>query len=80
MSNGVLSTLTSSNGYTFATGLQPVAIGIDPSQHHFLFTANYLGPNVSGYGINTDGTLYGSQNSPYKANSLPTAIVAIPHK
>ena len=27
---------------------QPVAIGIDPSTNHFLFTANFLGSNVSG--------------------------------
>ncbi len=28
---------------TYSSGLQPVAIGIDPSTNHFLYTANYLG-------------------------------------
>jgi 6-phosphogluconolactonase (cycloisomerase 2 family) len=69
---------------TYATGSQPVAIGIDPSTNHFLYTANYLGSGivgtVSGYELNTTaGTLLDSQNSPFTVNALPTAIVAIPH-
>jgi 6-phosphogluconolactonase (cycloisomerase 2 family) len=64
---------------TFPTGLQPVAIGIDPSHHHFLFTADYLGGTVSGFELGSDGSLIGSQNSPYTANAQPTAAVAIPH-
>jgi 6-phosphogluconolactonase len=69
---------------TFASGLQPVAIGIDPSTNHFLFTANYLGQNVSGTvsGFelsSTTGTLVNSQNSPYPSNAQPTAVAAIPH-
>jgi len=66
---------------TYTTGLQPVAIGIDPSTNHFLYTANFLGNNVSGFQLNTtDGTLLNSQFSPYQANPLPTAVAAIPHK
>jgi DNA-binding beta-propeller fold protein YncE len=64
---------------TQSTGLQPVAIGIDPSHHHFLFTADFLGSTVSGFEVGADGTLIGSQNSPYTANAQPTAAVAIPH-
>jgi len=64
---------------TFATGLDPVAIGIDPSMNHFLFTANYLGSNVSGFELATGGTLINSQNSPYTSNAQPTAVAAIPH-
>jgi 6-phosphogluconolactonase len=70
---------------TFATGLEPVSIGIDPSTNHFLYTANYLGGGVngtvSGFQLSTTaGTLVNSQNSPYTVDALPTAIVAIPHQ
>ena len=69
---------------TYATGTQPVAIGIDPSTNHFLYTANYLGNGVSGtvsgYELSpTTGTLINSQNSPYLSNAQPTAVAAIPH-
>ncbi len=75
MSNGVLTSLG-----TYATGLQPVAIGIDPSTYHFLFTANYLGNDVTGYEMSTTaGTLVSSQFSPYPSNDQPTAVAAIPH-
>jgi 6-phosphogluconolactonase (cycloisomerase 2 family) len=66
---------------TYVTGLDPVAIGIDPSKNHYLYTANYLGNNVSGFEVSsTGGTLINSQNSPYTANAQPTAVAAISHK
>ena len=75
MSNGALTRLGS-----YSTGLQPVAIGIDPSTSHFLYTANYIGGNVSGFQLNSaDGTLINTQDSPYNSNAQPTAIAAIPH-
>jgi len=79
MSSGALTPLGS-----YPTGLQPVAIGIDPSTNHFLYTANFLGTTlngtVSGFELSpTAGTLINSQNSPYTANALPTAVAAIPH-
>ena len=64
---------------TYATGLQPVAIGIDPNMHQYLYTINYLGNNISGFELNTDGTLFNSMNSPYTSNAQPTAVAAIPH-
>jgi 6-phosphogluconolactonase len=69
---------------TYASGLQPVSMGIDPSTSHFLYTTNYLGSGisgtVSGYEISpTAGTLVNSQSSPYTVDAQPTAIVAIPH-
>jgi DNA-binding beta-propeller fold protein YncE len=69
---------------TYATGEQPVAIGIDPSTNHFLYTANYLGSGVngtvSGFELSpTAGTLVNSQNSPFTSNAQPTAVTAIPH-
>ena len=65
---------------TFATGLQPVAVGIDPSLNQYIYTANFLGNNVSGFELQSGtGSLLNSQNSPFAANANPTAIAAIPH-
>jgi len=79
ISAGALTTLG-----TFATGTQPVAMGIDPSANHFLYTANYLGSGiigtVSGFVLNpATGALVDSQKSPFTVNAFPTAVAAIPH-
>lgn len=75
MNNGALSSVG-----TYAVGLQPVAIGIDPSTAHFLYTINFLGDNVSGFQLSqTDGTLLQTQGSPFASNANPTAVAAIPH-
>jgi 6-phosphogluconolactonase (cycloisomerase 2 family) len=82
ISSGVLTPLGSAaaGGGTYTTGTQPVAIGIDPSTNHFLYTVNYLGGNVSGFVLSTTtGTLINAQNSPFTANAQPTAFAAIPH-
>lgn len=81
MSSGKLSFLgNSTTPTTFSTGLQPVAIGIDPSTEHFLYTVNFLDNTVSGFELSTTtGTLLDSQNSPYLSNDQPTAVAAIPH-
>jgi 6-phosphogluconolactonase (cycloisomerase 2 family) len=74
-SNGALTNLG-----TYPTGLQPVAIGIDPSTSHFVFTANYLDNNVSGFELSTGaGTLLQSQFSPFSSSAQPAALAAIPH-
>lgn len=73
--NGVLSKQSS-----YATGVQPVAVGIDPSKNHFVYTVNYLSSSVSSFEINlTDGTLVNSMGSPSASHALPTAVAAIPH-
>ncbi len=65
---------------TYATGLQPVAIGIDPSMNQYVYTANFLGDTVSGFQLNsTTGSLLNTQNSPFTSNAQPTAVAAIPH-
>ncbi len=75
MSSGVLTRIGS-----YATGLQPVAIGIDPSTNHFLYTVNFLDNTVSGFELSTtSGTLLDSQFSPFPTNAQPTAVAAIPH-
>jgi len=75
MNSGVLTRVG-----TYTVGLQPVAIGIDPSTNHFLYTANFLGNNVTGFELSqTAGTLLDAQFSPFPSNNQPTAIAAIPH-
>jgi 6-phosphogluconolactonase (cycloisomerase 2 family) len=70
--------LTSIGAYD--AGIQPLAMGIDPSTSHFLFTANFLGGNVSDFELSTTaGTLINTQHSPYVANVQPTAVAAIRH-
>jgi 6-phosphogluconolactonase (cycloisomerase 2 family) len=67
-------------GTPYPAGQQPVAIGIDPSAGHFVFTANFLGSNVSDFEMSTTaGTLVNAQHSPYTSNAQPTAVVAIPN-
>jgi hypothetical protein len=82
MSSGVLTRLgnTTTGGMSYPVGLQPVALGIDPSTSHFLYTANFLGNNVSAFELSqTAGTLLDTQGTPFSANDQPTAIAAIPH-
>jgi len=75
MNNGVLTRLGS-----YAVGTQPVAIGVDPSTERFIFTANFLGNNVSGFQLQqADGTLLLTQGTPFPSNAQPTAVAAIPH-
>lgn len=75
ISNGTLNPLG-----TFATGTQPVAIGIDPSTNRFVYTANFLGNSVSGWELDpTTGSLVVSQFSPFGTNAQPTSVAAIPH-
>jgi 6-phosphogluconolactonase (cycloisomerase 2 family) len=75
ISNGKLTSIG-----TYSTGLQPVAIGIDPSTEHFLYTVNFLDNTVSGFELSTtNGTLLDSQLSPFLTNDQPTAVAAIPH-
>jgi 6-phosphogluconolactonase (cycloisomerase 2 family) len=70
--------LTSIGLYT--AGLQPVAIGIDPSTNHFVFIANFLGGNVSDFEMSTTaGTLINAQGSPYAGSAQLTAVAAVPH-
>lgn len=65
---------------TFTTGTNPVAIGIDPSTNHFLYTANYLGSTVSNFElVPASGTLLEAQGSPFGSNPQVTAVTAISH-
>jgi 6-phosphogluconolactonase len=82
--DATLTTFSLSNGAltrigTFSTGLQPVAVGIDPRMNQYIFTANFLGSTVSGFRLEPDGSLLNSQFSPFTSNAQPTAVAAIPH-
>ena len=84
-SSGALTYLGgSSTPVTYAAGIDPVAMGIDPSTHHFVFTANFnpsgLNGSVSNFELSsTTGTLVNAQNSPYTSNATPTAVASVPH-
>jgi 6-phosphogluconolactonase (cycloisomerase 2 family) len=81
--------ISSSNGGltrigTYTAGIDPVAMGIDPSNNHFVFTADFNPGGVSGTVsdfelISTTGTLVNAQKSPYTSNANPTAVAAVPH-
>lgn len=75
MSNGALTKIAD-----YPTGSQPVAVGVDPSTNRFLFTANFLDNNVSGFQLDKGaGTLLISQFSPFPSSANPTAVAAVPH-
>ena len=82
-SNVVAFSISSGNltrAAAYATGTEPIAVGIEPHLNQYLYTVNFLGSNVSGFNINTtSGALLNSQNSPFAANAQPTAVAAIPH-
>ena len=68
----------------YAAGVDPVAMGIDPSYNHFVFTANFdpggVNGTVSDFELSsTTGTLANTQLSPYTSNAQPTAVAAVPH-
>ncbi len=75
ISNGALTRIG-----TYATGLQPVAIGIDPSTNHFLYTVNFLDNTVSGFELSTTaGTLLDSQILSLRDQRPTNRRCGIPH-
>ena len=83
--DGTVTAYSSSNGNlssigTYATGLDPTAIGVDPSTNRFLYTVNFLDNTISGFELSISaGTLLNSQYSPFNTSAQPTAVAAIPH-
>lgn len=74
-SNGALTSIGN-----YPVGIEPVAIGIDPSLNQYLYAVSFLGNTVSGFQINpTSGSLLISQGSPFGTHQNPTAVAAIPH-
>jgi 6-phosphogluconolactonase (cycloisomerase 2 family) len=65
---------------TNSTEAEPVALIVDPALGRFVYTANYLGPSVSGFTLDPNaGSLKPTQASPYPTDPKPTSITAIPH-
>ena len=63
-----------------ATDTQPVAVLVDAALGRFVYTANRLGDDISGFEINTDtGAMSPTQATPYPAGANPAAILSVPH-
>ncbi len=83
LSSGVPSAINQVSGTNVnntTTDTQPVAIVVDPALGRYVYTANNLGNDMSGFRLdpNTGGLSY-SQSTPYPTGSYPTALVSVPH-
>lgn len=69
-----------SGSSTTTTDTQPVGILVDPALGRYVYTADYLGNDLSGFRLNPDtGALSYTQSTPYPTGVNPAAIVAVPH-
>jgi 6-phosphogluconolactonase (cycloisomerase 2 family) len=78
------SVMSSSSGSANSTDTWPVAVVVDPALGRFVYTANNLGNDISGFRLNaTAGTLNTTQATPYTftggSTYKPTALVCVPH-
>jgi 6-phosphogluconolactonase len=65
---------------TYAVDTGPLCILIEPAEARFVYTANFLGSTVSGFGLNpATGALTAVQNTPFKAAGQPTCSAAVTH-
>jgi 6-phosphogluconolactonase len=63
-----------------STDTQPVSIIVDPAVGRYVYTANYVGNSLSGFGLNPEtGALSMLQATPYPTGVNPTALAAVPH-
>lgn len=78
---GIPSAVVSVTGSsTTTTDTQPVSIIVDPALGRFVYTANYLGNDTSGFRLDPNtGSLSLSQSTPYPTGVNPSALVAVPH-
>ena len=77
---GTPSTIVGTNGATYGTDTEPVAILLDPALGRWLYTANYLGNSISGMRLDPNaGTLTQDQATPFPTGSNPAAIASVPH-
>ena len=62
------------------TDTQPVAIAVDPALARYVYTANDLGNDVSGFRLDPiAGTLKPTVATPYPTGIHPSALVLVPH-
>jgi 6-phosphogluconolactonase (cycloisomerase 2 family) len=74
------SAVNPSGTQTNTTDTTPVAIVVDPAIGRFVYTANRLGNDISGFVLNPNtGALAASQSTPYPTGDTPAAVAAIPH-
>lgn len=81
LATGVPSAVVNVTGSsTTSTDTQPVAILVDPALGRYVYTANYLGNDISGFRLNPNtGALSLAQSTPYPTGVNPAALVAVPH-
>lgn len=78
---GIPSAVVSVTGSsTTTTDTQPVSIIVDPALGRYVYTANYLADDTSGFRLNPNtGALSLAQSTPYPTGVNPSALVAVPH-
>lgn len=81
LSTGIPSAVVNVTGSSSTTtDTQPVSILVDPALGRYVYTANYLANDVSGFRLNPNtGALSFAQSTPYPTGVNPAAIVAVPH-
>jgi len=70
------------SGATYATKTGPTCVLIEPAFGRFLYTTNFLDGSLTGYKLNpNDGSLVGTENSPYPTSpaAQPTCAAAVTH-
>ena len=77
-STGAPSALAGGTSYGTKTG--PTCVLVDPAFGRFLYTTNFLDNSVTGYKLNpNNGSLTGTENSPYPSAGQPTCAAAVTH-
>lgn len=82
LSSGIPSAIvgTASANTVLVTDTQPVSIVVDPALGRWVYTANYLGNDISGFYLNPNtGALSAAQSTPYPTGVNPTALAVVPH-
>ncbi len=81
LSTGVPSAVSSVTGSaTTSTDTEPVSIIVEPALGRYVYTANTVGADISGFDLNPQtGVLKYTQATPYNTGSDPTALAAVPH-
>lgn len=79
-SSGAPSTIVNSTSTVYTTDTQPTSIVVDPALGRFVYTANQLGNDVTGFRLSADtGAMTTNQASPYTSGYGPTSIAMVPH-
>ena len=64
----------------YVVGAHPQCVVVEPALGRFAYITAFADNNVYGYKLNpNDGTLVGTQNSPYPTNGQPTCLAAVTH-